>query len=76
MSFREKHTRSIAKAATYRILIIVANGLVVMLFTKAWDQTIAIMGIGSIASTFIYFLHERLWDGIRWGRVKNNKHEL
>jgi uncharacterized membrane protein len=73
MSFHEHHSRSWTKAVTYRILIIISNGLIVYVYTGEWRTTVDVMSISSVISTLIYFFHERAWNRIRWGRHHINK---
>jgi len=66
----EKHAsrkRSIIKAITYRSVIIVLDFGVVYLLTGKVKTAAAFMIFSNIYTTVAYFLHERLWAGIRWG---------
>lgn len=68
MAFFEHHGRSLAKTISYRLIIILSNGLIVYFSTGQIDVTFQVLGLSSIASTFLYFLHERLWNHIHWGK--------
>ncbi len=68
MAFRENHTRSIVKALTYRAIIIFSDSIIVYLFTHRTDITLGFVGISNIASTLIYFFHERFWNNVHWGK--------
>lgn len=68
MAFLEKNERSIIKTITYRILIIVSNGIVVFFFTRDSGQALKIISWASLFSTFIYFAHERAWNHVHWGK--------
>ncbi|MCX6707963.1 MAG: DUF2061 domain-containing protein [Candidatus Woesearchaeota archaeon] len=67
---KEKHTRSMIKAISWRVFA----SLITMLIVYAFTQRLALsLGIGAfeIASKLIlYYAHERVWDNVRWG-VKN-----
>jgi uncharacterized membrane protein len=67
--FHEHHSRSLVKTITYRVLIIISNGIVVYAATHEWRLTLNVMGISSVVSTIIYFLHERAWNSIHWGKI-------
>jgi uncharacterized membrane protein len=69
MAFHEKHSRSIAKAFTYRLLIIIADSVIVFLLTRRWDLVAGFVIISNIYSTVLYFIHERIWNDIHWGKV-------
>jgi len=73
---KESPSRSIAKTISWRI---VASATTFFIFyfvagEKVALQTIsAAVGIEVVAKMVIYFLHERAWTNIHWGRywVKN-----
>ncbi len=64
----DTHSRSVAKAISWRVLASLVTGAIAFLFTG--DLLIA-AGIGSteaVAKIFLYWGHERLWDRVPWGR--------
>ena len=64
----ETATRSIVKSITYRVLIIISVFIVTFLTTGKLDTTLQITGITTITGIIIYFIHERVWSLIKWGR--------
>ena len=66
----ETRRRSLAKALTYRLLVIIADTIVVFFITHRYDVTIAVVVLTNIASTVLYFFHERLWSRVGWGESK------
>ncbi len=65
----DTHLRSVLKAISWRVLATMVTGLLAFMFTG--DILIAI-GIGSseaASKIFLYWMHERLWDRLRWGRM-------
>jgi uncharacterized membrane protein len=66
----ESHKRSIMKALTWRILGLIFTTAVAFLFTR---EAVLSAGIGisdSIIKLFGYYLHERIWNKINFGRRK------
>jgi adenylylsulfate kinase len=61
--------RSLVKALTYRVLIVCLDFTVIYLFTHKVDVALGFMVLSNIYTTVGYFLHERLWERIEWGRV-------
>jgi len=60
--------RSLAKSITYRLLAIVALLTVTLFITKNLSASLLItIGFQAIM-TLVYFLHERVWDRIKWGK--------
>lgn len=60
--------RSVVKAITYRGIIICLDFLVIYLLTGKVKTAAAFMIVSNIYTTVAYFLHERVWAGIKWGR--------
>ena len=70
MIFKENVSRSLVKSITFRILIILSDSIVIYLITKRFDTTVSLIIISNLASTVIYFIHERIWTKIHWGKYK------
>ncbi len=66
----ETHMRSVVKTFTYRIIIIISIFTITYLTTKRLNDAASITGITTITGTIIYYLHERVWSQIKWGRMK------
>lgn len=76
MAFYEKNERSIVKAVLFRILIIISDSIIIFAITRRYDVTIGVIVASNLASTVLYFIHERIWNKIHWGkfnRSENNK---
>lgn len=67
-NFKEKATRSLAKAISYRIIIIILDFTVVYLLTRRFDIAFGFMVISNVYTTIAYYVHERIWNKIKWGR--------
>lgn len=66
--YRETKIRSIMKTISWRITATVITVTLVYLFTGRTDIAFTIGGIEVIAKMVVYFLHERGWDRVRFGR--------
>jgi len=64
----ETHARSIAKAVTYRIFGSASTALIVFFFTKNTGASLGAALADSIIKIGLYFLHERAWEYISFGR--------
>lgn len=71
--FYEKHERTFVKTVTYRIAIIISTLIITWFVTYDLTTVLSITSIATVASTIIYYLHERIWNGIHWGKVKKTK---
>ena len=65
---RPSARRSIAKAVTYRLVVMVADATAIYLFTGQWRIALGFMVASNVYTTVLYFLHERAWAHVRWGR--------
>lgn len=68
MRFLEHYRRSLAKTFTYRLLIIISNSLIIYNITGRVDITAGFTLLSTMASTILYFIHERVWNQIHWGK--------
>ncbi len=60
--------RSLVKAITYRILIVCLDFVAVYLLTGQPRTAVGFMIVSNIYTTAGYFLHERAWARVKWGR--------
>ena len=61
--------RSLVKAMTFRTLILCSDAVVIFLITHRWETTVSLVIATNLASTTLYFIHERIWSRIQWGRA-------
>jgi len=67
MSTTVSSKRSLAKAVTYRIIIVCLDFLAVYLLTGQARTAVGFMVVSNVYTTVGYFLHERAWAHIAWG---------
>ena len=67
MAIRASRARSVTKAITYRVVIVCMDFTVIYLLTHKVMTAALFMIASNIYTTVAYFLHERVWAGIRWG---------
>lgn len=67
MDRRERPRRSVVKAITYRLLIMVLEFATIYLFTGRATVAAGFMVASNVYTTLAYFLHERLWAHVTWG---------
>jgi uncharacterized membrane protein len=66
--FTETHLRSLSKTIVYRLTIIVADLTIVYLLTHRLDITLGVTFFTNVASSVLYYGHERVWNYINWGQ--------
>jgi len=62
------HKRSIIKAISWRVIATLITMILVFLFTGQLDITLGVGALDITSKLFFYYLHERAWNLIRWGR--------
>lgn len=67
---REAHSRSIAKAISWRILGSLDTFLLSWLFTGSPKAAGAIATTEVLTKMVLYYGHERLWSSVKWGVSK------
>jgi uncharacterized membrane protein len=56
-----------AKAITYRILVVCLDFLTIYLLTGRIKFAVGFMVASNLYTSVAYVLHERVWASIRWG---------
>lgn len=64
---REAHSRSLAKAASWRILGSIDTFLLSWLFTRSAKAAGAIALTEVLTKMVLYYFHERAWSSVQWG---------
>lgn len=64
----DSNKRSLAKAISYRALIVITDAILVFFITKRADVTVLVVVLTNVMSTLMYFFHERAWSRVRWGK--------
>ncbi|MEM3010606.1 MAG: DUF2061 domain-containing protein [Candidatus Bathyarchaeia archaeon] len=66
----ETHVRSVMKAISWRIVATLTTILLVLAFTGNIVISGSVGFLELVLKTIIYYLHERLWNLLNFGRVK------
>jgi uncharacterized membrane protein len=65
---RDGRARALAKSVSWRFLGTIGTSLIVYVFTRRWEIALSVGGVEGVAKIGLYFLHERLWDRVAFGR--------
>lgn len=68
---KEAHLRSILKAVSYRLLAAIATATIVFVFTRRIVLSIGVGLVESVAKIICYYLHERAWSFIGFGKKRH-----
>jgi uncharacterized membrane protein len=72
----ETHARSIAKALSYRFLGSVSTGLIFYVLTGKPTLSLGAGALDVVVKLGAYFVHERIWSHINFGRTKAPEYEI
>ena len=67
----ETHKRSVAKAVSYRLMATLTTGTVVFILTRKLTLAIGVGILDMIAKMGFFYIHERVWSKIKWGRTQH-----
>jgi uncharacterized membrane protein len=62
------HSRSFIKAVTWRTTGTIDTFILSYLITGKTKLALAISGMEIFTKIFLYYVHERAWNKIKWGR--------
>jgi uncharacterized membrane protein len=74
ITFNDKWSRSGIKLFTWRIVITITNFSIVYFVSGSIQAGVAFMTIATVINIVLYWLHERAWNQVVWGKVV--KHDL
>ena len=72
----EKHYRSVLKAISWRTVGTLDTMLISYLITGKLTWAISIGFVEVFTKMFLYYIHERLWNKIRIGKVKEAEYQI
>lgn len=72
----DSSARSLAKAVSYRVLGSTGTALIVFIFSGNMPLSAGVGAIDMLLKIALYFLHERIWNYIPYGRPKPPEYEI
>jgi uncharacterized membrane protein len=72
----ESNSRSLAKAVSYRVLGSTGTALVVFVFSGNMPLSLGAGALDMGVKVVLYYLHERIWNHIPYGRPKRPEYEI
>lgn len=66
----ETHARSWVKSIVWRLIGVFILGGITYAFTRDWAETTWITIIFHVIRTVLYYLHERTWERVDWGKKR------
>jgi len=72
----DSHARSLAKAISYRILGSLSTALIFYVLSGKLTLSIGAGALDMVVKIGLYFVHERMWNHIHFGRPKPPEYEI
>jgi adenylylsulfate kinase len=72
----ETRLRSLFKAISWRVFATTLTGTLVFLFTHKVALAVSVGLLDSLLKILAYFLHERLWATVRFGRKAHQLEDI
>jgi uncharacterized membrane protein len=76
MTRMDSNTRSIAKAISYRVLGSVSTGFIVFVFSGDAKVSVGVGLLDVVLKMALYYIHERIWNHITFGRQRPPEYEI
>lgn len=73
---RESRLRSVVKTLSYRAVGLVITGAIAYVVTRDFDIAALVGAFDTVVKTGAYYLHERAWGHVRFGRLKAPEYEI
>lgn len=70
---KETRIRSIVKAISWRFIATLTTIIIVFIFTGNIILSVGIGFFELLSKLILYYLHERVWNIINWGKNSNVK---
>lgn len=71
LEIRTTRTRSLVKAMTWMTLATVSGFVLIYILTNELTMALSFAIINFVIKSILYYLHERGWDVVKWGKVAN-----
>lgn len=72
----ESNARSVAKAVSYRVMGSVVTAFIVYVFSGDPKASVGVGVADMFLKMALYYLHERLWNFIPFGRPRPPEYEI
>ncbi|WP_163707089.1 DUF2061 domain-containing protein [Mangrovibacterium lignilyticum] len=69
---REKPYRSIVKSISWRTVGTIDTMMIAWLVTGQLEFAVTIGGVELFTKMFLYYMHERTWNRIKFGRIDDS----
>lgn len=72
----EHRNRSILKTLSWRIFSFFLTMAIIFAYTKNIKQALCVGAGIDIVKMFLYYMHERIWNKVKFGRIKGSDYQI
>ena len=68
--------RTLIKTITWRIIALVTTIAVVYFYSGSAKESVVIGLVANFLKMFFYYIHERTWNRVDYGRIKSPEYQI
>ncbi len=72
----EHPKRSLVKALTWRVIAFLVTIIAIYIYTNDIKESLVVGIAANVIKIFLYYLHERIWNKIEFGRAKQIDYQI
>lgn len=72
----EQHKRTLAKTITWRLIALLTTIVVVYLYSGDVKESLYVGVTANFLKMFLYYVHERTWNRVHFGREKLPEYQI
>ena len=72
----EHPKRSLAKAVTWRVIAFVVTIVAIYIYSKDIRESLVVGISANVVKIFLYYAHERIWNRVKFGRIKTPDYQI
>jgi len=72
----EHPKRSLVKSLTWRIVAVVTTIVAIYLYSGDLKESLIVGLSANAVKIFLYYLHERIWNRVHYGRLKPPEYQI
>jgi len=74
--YMEHRKRSVIKALTWRVIAFLVTIIAVYIYSRDIKEALVIGVSANFVKIFLYYIHERIWNRVKFGRVKIPEYQI
>ncbi len=72
----EHPKRSLLKAITWRVIAFTVTIFAVYIYSRDIKESLIIGISANLVKIFLYYAHERIWNRVKFGRIKASDYQI